>query len=256
MTTYNFEIYLFGLICVYGDSPERNAPPRKSETVLLQDADHTPVIYLNNSTKIELTKDVSFRNLKGGSTDVLSSFDTLVPHLARITKPYNGSGLPVRLKPDAAGIRVTLPAGPLMTVDTYPKHGKYVLDQVVIYSGCVGRVTYLRATAEEGEVIVKFNDTKRSIPPDGWVLIGNVDKQDQTEPIADEDERPGFKKHYKATDGTVDDIATLFELTNYDCNTPIINPPDLKPLHLDEVLSIVIRSPIALHPECSNTQWP
>lgn len=206
MATYDFEIYFFGLIGIYGTSIERNAPTGKTHALLLRDNDHTPVIFLNKKDKrdeIELTDHVSFDNLPAGESLIVPTFDTFVPHLVPLTR----SSAKLYPHPNALGIKVTLPAGGLFAaVERYLYEGKYILDQTVPYQGCIARLTLLQVTTTYPKTVVGYNTTKTEVDSDGFVFIGNREPYPSNiKPIPAEvdstGERPDFKKYYKITTG-------------------------------------------------------
>jgi|GEM_PF-766830 len=260
--TFDFEIYFFGLICIHGSDPKRGAARKKKvEAFLLEDADHTPLIYLNSEqAKYELKRrsKVDFVNVGKGEATILNSFDDLVPHLEDVTR------YPTQLNPRAYGVRAELPAGRLVAVATYPYQGEYYLDgeKIERKTDCIARLTMLNVKTLRPEVRVIFESTSRNenepVPATGFVLIANSELQNVNNPPPGGGRtlRPGFKKHATATDHGPQYLADLYELDGQTCETPIENPPDIHAVHLKEVLSIVRQYPVFNHPECSNTNWP
>jgi len=257
MAMYDFEIYFFGLIGIYGTSIERNAPAGKTHALLLRDDDHVPVIYLNTTNKdyeIKLTDHVSFDKLPTGESLIVPTFDTYVPHLVRLTRP----SVKLYPHPNAPGIKVTLPVGLLAAVEGYSYEGIYILDQTVPYQGCIARLTLLQVTTSYPKIDVRYNSNKKAeVDADGFVFIGNRERYNFELPIPAEPDRfgqrPDFKKYYRITTGNPDDLATLYELEEA-CDPLIPNPSYIKAKHLDEARAIA--RVVADHPECSNTQWP
>lgn len=242
-----FENYFFGLICIHGASIERDAPLGKTRALLLNDSDHEPFIYLNGHTEERLTHPVSFSEVPTGEARPLPSFLFHVPHLVPLTRDF------VKLRPNAPGLGVTLPAGPLATVHLYRDKGRYVSDAVDLRH-CVGRLTLLQVTTTSRDVMVHYNNSSKPVPSDGFVLIINRDKRDSHAPATSE--RPNFKKHHVATTGSAADLATLYELTDEPPCGQVVPHPGVDPVHLEEVLAILAEGFVADHPECSNTQWP
>jgi len=257
---YDFEIYFFGLICIHGNNPARQAGrTKKVKARLLYDVDHTSSIYLSDPRIVmDIATSITFGNLPGGAATVLDSFTELVPHLEDLTLP------PYYLKdPDANDKIVTLPGGLLAAVDQYiaqyDNQAEYILNSKPVSTGCVARVTLLHVSTVQPEVIVTVDGTDTRAPADGIVLIANAEKQ-QVPPRSGGPgrmERPGFKKHRSATNtNSNDQFATLYELTDQSCTRLVSNPTRIQARHLKTVIGIINSYPVALHPECSNTQWP
>jgi len=242
-----FEIYFFGLICIHGTSTERDAPIEKTRALLLNDNDHEPFIHLNDRT-VKLTHyPVSFGETPVGQAQPLPSFLQHVPRLVRLTRDS------VRLRPNAPGIGVTLPAGSLATVHLYEFKGRYV-GKDVDHTHCVARVTLLQTTTTSRSVVVHYNNSSEQVSSDGFVLFMNRDKKVPDPP--ETSERPNFKKHHVSTTGTPADLATLYELIEDPPCRQVVPNPGMNPVHLQEVLETLVKGFVADHPECSNTQWP
>jgi len=248
---FDFEIYFFGLICIHGKDPSRNADGRKKvRAMLLDDSEHTPSIYLGSETRNDLKRKshVIFQLLPEDEADRLDSFDKFAPHLRDLTKD------PTKLDLNAACVDIKLPAGRLVTVDRYNSRAQYKFGDVVVPrdTECVSRLTMLNVKTFAPEVRVLFT-TKDSVHHDepvsssGFVLLTNAERDK-----ADGD----FKKHSKATDHDASYLADLHEPGDPRCRDPIQNPPDIKAVHLPTVLTIIETHPVFEHPECSNTQWP
>ena len=256
--TYDFEIYFFGLICIHGLSEDRGTERKsKIRAMLLTDVMHRQRIYLNDdktATELDPNFGVSFGNLPGGAAQVLPSFDTLVPHLEDVTDDM--AFVPVTLNKYAPGTKVKLPGGLLATVDQYDYEGEYYLNNDLVSAGCIGRVTLLQVTTVRPEVIVYYNNTSTRVRSDGWILIANMEtvKNDGVK-VGDKTERPDFQKHAGFLNAPPT-FATLYELDDERCTTPISNPINIHANHLSTIIGIVKQYPVFNHPECSNTNWP
>lgn len=259
---FDFEIYFFGLICIHGGDPNRGAARKKKvNAILLEDPDHTPLIYLNGrDTEYELAprSEVRFSNVADGDSSVLESFDLLVPHLEDLTRH------PAKLKLQTYGVTVKLPAGRFAAAAHYDWKGEYRLDNLKIPRGtdCIARLTMLNVKTFIPDVHARFKDVSGNeqdvvVPSNGFILIANSELHidDGARGPAGATLRPGFKKYAKATDQNEQYLADLYELDEA-CTTKIVNPPDIKAVHLAEALSIAGRFPVFNHPECSNTNWP
>jgi len=249
------EIYFFGLICFYGDSSRRDGDRRtKKVAKLIHDEKHAKLIYLNNNQHDVLVPNDEIDFGTAGTAAVLDSFRRYVPHLSDLTIDDT------TLNFKTHGAVVTLPGGILAAVDWYDNQGHYELGAEITSDDCISRLTLLQFDAPEPNVSVTYGDISHEMPSDGWVLIANVEtSHDTTHPEPGHQmQRKDFRTTHRPILVPPDEsrLARLYEVGS-PCEKNQIDP-GVHAQHLGEILKILKKhhSRVALHPECSNTQWP
>lgn len=168
------EIYFFGLISHIG------ADAVKQRAAIVRAPQHIPQVVINDvdgtgqQRVITLPQncEVSF----GASAPAMSDWTfQYVPSLTRValgqirTDVYSGQPMP-----HVAGY-VNYPGGSLRVPMLYPKKGKYTLNGVDVYNGCVSFFVMLEPPAAPS-VTVSVNGTPQGSTT-SWILVSNNSNQ-------------------------------------------------------------------------------